>query len=142
MKLEHPFRHILYLPVRFSDLDAMGHVNNARYLTFFEEGRSAWFRDCAGMPHSSTDYPVILARVEIDFLQPISPGQNIYVGTRCSAMGEKSITVKGIIATDPGMKQLASSYTCTLVYYDYDKGISIPIPQSFKDRVSKYEAGN
>ncbi len=142
MNLEHPFRHILYIPVRFSDLDAMGHVNNARYLTFYEEARSAWFRDCAGMPHNSTDYPVILARAEVDYLLPISPGQHVYVATRCTAFGEKSMTIKGLIALDPGMTIIASRYTCTLVYYDYEEGVSIPIPQSFKDRVARYEAGN
>ena len=142
MKLDYPFRHILYMPVRFSDLDAMGHVNNARYLTFYEEGRSAWFRDCAGMAPDSTAYPVIVARAEVDFLLPISQGQHIYVGNRCSHLGGKSMTVKGMIALDAAMTQIASRYTCTLVYYDYEKGVSIPIPQAFKDRVVAYESGH
>ena len=139
-QLDYPFRHILYMPVRFSDLDAMGHVNNARYLTFYEEGRSQWFRDCAGMEAGSTAYPVIVARVELDFTLPILPGQNVYVANRCSGFGEKSMTVKGLIALDHKLEKIASRYTCTLVWYDYEKGVSAPIPQSFKDRVMRYES--
>lgn len=142
MKLDNPFRHILYIPVRFSDLDAMGHVNNAKYLTFFEEGRSAWFRDCAGMAPDSLAYPVIVARVELDYLLPISPGQNVYVGHRCTYVGNKSMKVEGMITLDHTLKQVAARYTCTLVFYDYDKGVSVPAPQEFKDRVARYESGN
>ena len=141
-ELNYRFRHILYMPVRFSDLDAMGHVNNARYLTFYEEGRSAWFRDCAGMPPESTAYPVIVARVELDFLLPILPGENVYVANRCSGFGGKSMTIKGLISLDHKLERIASRYTCTMVYYDYEKGVSIPIPQSFKERVIKYESGS
>lgn len=142
MKLAFDFRHILYIPIRFADLDAMGHVNNSRFLTFYEEARGAWFRDCVGMPLESTDYPVIVARVELDFLMPIPPGQNAYVATRCTEMGTKSMTLEGIICTDPGMKKIASRYKCILVHYDYQKEISTPIPDEFKRKVERYESGN
>ncbi len=142
MKLNNSFRHILNIPVRFSDLDAMGHVNNASYLTFYEEARTAWFRDCTMMPHNSIDYPTIVARVEVDYLLPISLGQQIYVATRCTAIGKKSMTLEGMISLGPSMKYVASKYTCIMVYYDYQKGISMPVPQDFKDQVFRYESGN
>jgi len=142
MKLEHNFRHILYIPVRFADLDAMGHVNNSRYLTFYEEARSAWFRDCVGMPADSTAFPVIVARVELDFVMPITPGQNVYVATRCVEMGHKSMILEGKISTDAAMQKIVSRYKCILVHYDYKKSISTPLPDAFKRKVEHYESGN
>ena len=65
--------------VRWDDLDAMGHVNNAKYLTFAQEARFEWsFRQ----HHERGDKPGILemvvARAEVDFLAPIFEG-GIYV---------------------------------------------------------------
>ncbi|MFN4071655.1 MAG: acyl-CoA thioesterase, partial [Thermus caldifontis] len=57
------------IQVRFRDLDALGHVNNAVYLTYFEVARAAYFQrlkeDWLEKGH------FILARAEVDFLRPI-----------------------------------------------------------------------
>ena len=54
--------------VRWDDLDAMGHVNNAKYLTFAQEARFAW----SGM------LEMVVARAEVDFIAPIYEG-NIFL---------------------------------------------------------------
>ncbi|CAN2210580.1 FcbC Predicted thioesterase [Candidatus Nanopelagicaceae bacterium] len=52
--------------VRWDDLDAMGHVNNATYLTYIQETRFLWL----------SNVEMVVARAEVDFLEPI------YVGGR------------------------------------------------------------
>ena len=59
------------IPVRFSDIDSMGHVNNAVYLTYFEEGRKNFVLSVFGIVHPE-DYNFILAHISCDFLKPIS----------------------------------------------------------------------
>jgi len=50
--------------VRWDDLDAMGHVNNATYLTYIQESRFLWLSTAA----------MVVARAEVDFLEPIYEG--------------------------------------------------------------------
>ena len=50
--------------VRWDDLDAMGHVNNATYLTYIQESRFLWLSNVA----------MVVARAEVDFLEPIYEG--------------------------------------------------------------------
>jgi len=61
--------------VRWDDLDAMGHVNNAKYLTFAQEARFLWATEefSAAMRESSL-IEMVVARAEIDFIEPIYDG--------------------------------------------------------------------
>lgn len=135
------YRNIIRFPVRFADLDAMGHVNNVTFLGYFEEGRVAWFRECMGLPPESFAYPVIVARVEMDYLAPISFGAEVEVGTRCSRIGGKSMTIEGEIRIASPEPALAARYTCTVVYYDYQSGKTIPVPEADRKRIADFEPG-
>ena len=133
------YRHRIDFPVRFSDLDAMGHVNNARYLTFYEEGRANWCVHCLGMENGSVAYPVIVARTEVDYLLPIPFGGGVQVYTRCSAIGNKSITIEGCILLDEAEPQVASRYKCILVFFDYETGQAHPIPEAARKAILDFE---
>jgi acyl-CoA thioester hydrolase len=126
----------LNINVRFSDLDAMGHVNNARYLTYFEEGRAAWFHRFADLPTDSFDYPVIVARIEIDYLEPISLGCELKVETTCVRLGTKSLDFHGSISICGEPDRLASRYKAVMVWYDYGLGQSVPIPENIRRQFS------
>ena len=84
-----PYRVTTEIAVRFSDTDAMGHVNNAVYLTYLEVARERYWREVFGL-QDYRDVDIIMARVEIDFRAPIVPGDSILVGVRASALGRKS----------------------------------------------------
>lgn len=133
------YRHHIDFPVRFSDLDAMGHVNNARYLTFYEEGRAYWCMECLGMKNGSIAYPVIVARTEVDYLLPIPFGQKVRVFTRCAAIGNKSITIEGCISLDREGHAIASRYKCILVFFDYERSQAHSIPAAAKAAIMDYE---
>jgi acyl-CoA thioester hydrolase len=65
-------RYIFQCPVRWSDLDAYGHVNNARYLTYLEEARVAMiFTAASEQGVSSFEQGMVIARHEIDYLRPV-----------------------------------------------------------------------
>ena len=134
------FKHKLKIEVRFSDLDAMRHVNNATYLTFIEEARIAYFNEVLGRDKSSLNYSAIVARIEIDYLQPINLGDKLEVLTRVSKLGNKSTDVENIIMIERKGEDLAAATALTkLVAYDYNKLESIRIPESIRQKIEQFE---
>ena len=61
--------------VRWDDLDAMGHVNNAKYLTFAQEARFLWAtEEFSGAMQETSLIGMVVARADIDFIAPIYEG--------------------------------------------------------------------
>ena len=58
--------HTSVIPVRFSDIDAMGHVNNAIYLNYFEQARMSFFQESIGKEWDWKKDGIVLGRNEID----------------------------------------------------------------------------
>ena len=72
-------RHIYPLQVRWGDLDAFGHVNNATYLTYIQEARFQWsFYQYAQKNEKPTLVEMVVARAEVDFIEPIYEGGRFY----------------------------------------------------------------
>lgn len=134
------FKHKIKIEVRFSDLDAMRHVNNAGYLTYLEEARIAYFNDVFTRERSSLDYSAIVARIEINYLQPINLGDNVEVFTRVSRFGNKSLDVENLIMIErDGSQYAAASALTKLVAYDYEKLQSIQIPENVRRKIEDFE---
>ena len=115
--------------VRFNDLDGMGHVNNALYLTYLEQARLAWFGEDERRPYED----VILARTEIDFRSPLSVGEVVEVGVRPSRLGTKSFELEYELRSAGRVVAEAKS---VLVGYDYARGASTTIPDRWRRRLS------
>lgn len=75
--------------VRFNDVDGLGHVNNAIYLTFLEHARMKFFTEVAGST-SEKDFPFILAHAALDYKNPIKMGAELEVRMWTSRIGGKS----------------------------------------------------
>ncbi|MCU0476436.1 MAG: acyl-CoA thioesterase [Anaerolineae bacterium] len=66
------FRHRYVMPVRYGDIDSLGHVNNAKYLTYIEQARIIYVRDLALWDGKLADFGIIMARAEVDYRSPIT----------------------------------------------------------------------
>ncbi len=131
-------KFIFTIPLRFRDLDAMGHVNNAVYLTYLEEGRKEFFVNVLGS-RSPEDFPFILARVTCDYVRPIELGeQAVREAVWISRIGTKSFEFSYEVTRvgDPGW--VFSTGRSVQVFYDYERGESRAIPDGFRERVSDY----
>ncbi len=82
-----PFSHPI--EVRFSDLDAMGHVNNAVVVSFMEQARFQWWRTFLG-GRKFQEEGFLIARVEVDYRMPILLGDDVRVELHCSKTGNSS----------------------------------------------------
>src|ERR1051326_5853842 len=87
---EISFRHKTKMEIRFVDVDAFGHVNNANYLTYFEQARVSYFDEVAGWDYDWSRQGIILARAEVNYVLPANFRDEVYVYTRCSRIGTKS----------------------------------------------------
>ena len=134
------FKHKIKIKIRFSDLDAMRHVNNATYLSYLEEARIAYFKDVLNLPKNDLDFGAVVARIEMDYLQPLILGEEIEVLTRVSRLGNKSSDVENLILVErKGEKIIAAAALTKLVSYDYDKLISVTTPDSIKKKIEEFE---
>jgi acyl-CoA thioester hydrolase len=80
--------------VRWSDMDAYGHVNNARFLTLYEEARVAMFF-VGARDHGlgSFEEGIVIARHEIDYLRPVDYGEPVRIEMWISEQRAASFTV-------------------------------------------------
>lgn len=87
-------RFVTEVPVRWSDLDAFGHVNNARTVTLLEEARVDWLfvtATAAGAGRMTTG--IVVARLEVDYRRPIPFESPVMVSMGVAALGAASFTV-------------------------------------------------
>lgn len=126
-----PFVH--YETARFSDLDGMGHVNNAVFSVYIEQARLAWFgRYAAEEPMPLED--VILARTEIDFRSQVGFDETVAIGVRPSRVGTKSFEFEFELRVGDRLVAEAKS---VLVGYDYGRNESRAIPDRWKRRLNE-----
>jgi acyl-CoA thioester hydrolase len=128
------------IEVRYGDLDPQGHVNNAKYLTCFEQARIAYWIQLGlfTKDQSFMEIGVILADVHITYLEPIYYGQNIKVGVHVAKLGNKSMTWEQNIVDAETGKELARGEVI-VVAYNYEEKKTIPIPGDWRDKIVKFE---
>ncbi len=128
------------MEVRYADIDAQGHLNNAKYLTYFEQARILYLERIGllskGQPFM--DIGVIIADIHIKYLVPVFLGAAIRVGVRTETIGNKSITMQETVE-DAETGQLYAEGTVILVAYDYHSHQTTPVPEKWRQKLLDYE---
>lgn len=110
-------------PVRFGDTDAMGHVNNAKFLTYLEDARVGFFVAETGSALGLGG--MILARTEVDFVRPILFGAGpVRTSAWVERIGTKSFSMGYRMEQDG---QVVARATSVQVAYDYAANASRPL---------------
>ena len=126
------FPVVVPIGVRFRDLDALGHVNNAVYLTYLEVARVAYFsrlqRDWLEKGH------FILARAEVDFLRPVLLGDPVEVGVRVARLGRSSFDMEYLVRA--AGEEAARGKT---VQVWLEGGRPTPLPPEVRARIAEVE---
>jgi len=140
------FAHRHDVEIRLSDTDAMGHVNNARYLTYVEIARVAYYEQVTGNPlpigaHGAEE-GMILAEARMTFRSPAFYGETLTVETRVERIGRSSFgMVHRITAPESryGPARLIAVADSTLVSYDYPDERAIPVPDEWRMAMREFE---
>ena len=131
------YRVVTEITPRFRDTDAMGHLNNAVYVTYFEMARTAYWRELTG----DRDYqkvPFILAHTTIDFRSPAFVSETLQVGIRVVRLGNRSFEFTYRVA-EAASDRLVCDGRSVQVIFDYAKGESFPLPEELKAKVRAFE---
>lgn len=128
------------MEVRYGDLDPQGHLNNAKYLTYFEQARILYFEELGlfSKGQSFMDIGVIVADIHIKYLAPVYLGAVIRVGVRTEAIGHKSITIRETIE-DANSGKLYADGTVVLVAYDYHEHKTTPVLEEWRQILMGFE---
>ncbi|SDF41697.1 acyl-CoA thioester hydrolase [Halorubrum xinjiangense] len=122
------------IDVRFRDIDALGHVNNAVYATYVEQARTRYFRDLLEIDISQSSN--VLASLSIDFRRPIElPDEDVTVTVELADLGRSSATMTHEIRVGDAV---AAEAEATIVALDPETGKPAPIPEEHRAKMESY----
>jgi acyl-CoA thioester hydrolase len=113
--------------VRFRDIDAFGHVNNAVFATYCEVARTRFLRDRMGVDLSSAG--VVVAHLEVDFRAPVTDAETVTVALNVSDVGRSSFTLSYDLRAEGD--RVATAETVQ-VAVDPETGGTRPIPDAWR----------
>jgi acyl-CoA thioester hydrolase len=120
--------------VRLTDLDILGHVNNAIYLTYFEIARMHYFSALVGDHWNWMEEGVVLVKNEVEYLKPIVLNDVPHVKVYLIQIGTKSFTLGYEITVN---NQLVTKGSSVLVGFNSKTQSTIEIPKKMKEAIQK-----
>jgi acyl-CoA thioester hydrolase len=128
------FSYAQDVPVRFQDLDAVGHVNNAVYATYLEEVRISYTEEVLEV--QTDESGLVIAHLELDYRRPITEDDQVTVALRTGELGTSSIPMEYEIRAGDDVVATAETVMVTI---DYDTGETRPMPEEWRERIRAYE---
>lgn len=132
------YRYKTDIAIRFSDIDSVGHVNNAVYLTYFEVARYNYWRDVTNWNLKETG--IIVGRSEVNYLKPVTVDDHLFCYVRVTRIGNSSFDVMHVLVklTDKG-EEICTTCKTVCISYDYTANRSIPIPKDGRKKMIDYD---
>ena len=115
---------------RLRDIDGVGHVNNAKLVSYLEDARNAYLLESRGK-HRLEDIDFVLAHTSIDYRSPARFGESFVVMLRPTRLGTKSYDLEYVIREATTGRLVAEASTVQ-VAHDYARRESIPIPPDLR----------
>ena len=129
------------IEVRFRDLDAMGHVNNSVYFTYFEHGRILFSRHIFNM-YEPADFTFIMAHISCDFLKPVKLSDRVILQMGVKNIGTKSFDYGYKLVDRSNESVVYATGESVQVCYDYKTAKSILVPEDMRTKLSGYFNSN
>jgi acyl-CoA thioester hydrolase len=139
MSVREQFQYWVPISVRWGDMDAYGHVNNAMYFTYCESARIVYF-DRIDMYHLRTAerHAPALVAANLNFREQVMYPAELEVSARATRIGARSFTLDVIIVRK-GTADVVADGSSVLAWVDYGTGKSIPLPESLKARIRELD---
>ena len=124
--------HEMVIPIRWGDMDAMGHVNNAKYVSYLEEARVRWMLGVPGVSMNDRIAPVVAA-TNVNYRAPIVWPNDIVVELFVERLGNSSVTIGHRIVDQKDERVLYSDGNVVVVWMDTQTGKSAPLPDAIRN---------
>ena len=129
------------LPVFWGDMDSFGHVNNVRYLRWFESARIAWFEAAGVLARMESEgVGPILARSTIDYRIALEYPDRVKVSTTLLKLGTTSFTMGMRLTSQARQGAVAAEGENVIVMMDYRAQKKIPIWPELRAAMLKLES--
>jgi len=137
-------KHKTPIQIRFKDIDALGHVNNANHLTYFEYARIQYFDDLIGGEIDWQTEGMILAHQAVSYKKPIYLKDNIHIITWFVKAGTTSFEMAyEVVRTESkGEETICATGSSVIVCYNYKTQSPTPIPTRWIEKMNEYQSSN
>lgn len=140
MKLDFPEQRkkvfSTVLPMRWGDMDAYGHLNNATYLRFFEEARIQWIT-AGGRPMVADNQGPVVANIFCNYLRQLEYPANLRVTLYVTLPGRTSCDCWMTVEREDQPGVIYANGGTTMVWIDLLKQRPIPLPQWLLDLIGQ-----
>ncbi|WP_349779158.1 thioesterase family protein [Xanthomonas sp. WHRI 7065] len=131
MSEEHKVLARIPISVRWRDMDSMGHVNNAKYISYLEEARVRWMLGVEGVAMTDRIAPVVAA-TNVNYKRPLEWPNDILVELFVERLGSSSITIGHRILDQKDEGVLYSDGNVVVVWIDTQTGKSASLPDAVR----------
>ncbi|MGD2176943.1 MAG: thioesterase family protein [Anaerolineae bacterium] len=131
------FRFSTTMEVRWRDLDALNHVNNAVYFTYLEQARVHYLRELGVVPETPSGISFILAEAHCRFKSPLTLGERVTVYIRVSELRNSSFVFEYRVEGED--QRLAAEARSIQVWYDYENRSPVPISDEWREAIVGFE---
>ena len=129
-KPDQKLMHVERIPIRWGDMDAMGHVNNTVYFRFMEQARIGWFESLLPRGDAWSTIGIVIVNASCNFKKPINYPGNVEVKVFAGAPGGSSVPTYYELSIEG---QLYADGAATVVFVDAQKQKPLRIPQSIRE---------
>jgi acyl-CoA thioester hydrolase len=131
------FRNFIEMPVRWGDMDAVGHVNNTKVLVYAESGRIDYFNEVINFGGFDGVGP-ILGEITCRFIEQMKYPADLTIGTRAVSFGNKTMTLQTAVFVGESPHPAAVIHA-VIVCFDYEAQKTVPVPESMIDKIMAFE---
>ena len=135
------FKSSVKIQIRFGDTDAMGHINNAKYLSYMEVARIKYFNHLFGNSIDWQNEGFILAKAEVNYRKPIFLTDDVELFVRSSRFGTKSFDMEYLfVRNNPdGTSEMVATGLTVQVTMSFKLNMSIAVPLKYKQKIEEFE---
>lgn len=126
---QYPFAYTIAIDIRFADLDAYGHVNNAVFFSYLEHARVKMFQEYFGAFLDSS-LLFLVVRAECDYRTPVTLSDKLLITLQVEQLRHSSFTF-GYLLHDGAGRQFATAKT-VMVGYDPQAKKPVPLPAEMR----------
>ena len=139
MRIEIPaekkFVHESIIPIRWGDMDALGHVNNAVYFRYIEQARINWL-DSFGLSFSKDDQGVVVVNAFCNFLKQITYPGELLVKTYIANPSRVGVDTFNVMSLTSDPDTIYASGGATMVWVDFKAQKAAAWPAEFKEKIA------
>ncbi len=122
---------------RFSDVDVFRHVNNVSQQMYFDVGKTEYYRQVLNNSVLFGSLRIITVATQTSYISQIRYEDDIYVTTKVSKIGNKSLTLfQRIICREAdGSERICTESTSAMVAFDFDEQTSAVVPDLWREAI-------